>query len=457
MKLFKTLVIGALLLASVSAANAATTYFRFTGSTAYRTPASVAVCNVLTQNSNTFIWAYTGTGGGTGANAQIWSGTINGIGPVIIKATWTGSEAGIQTVSQAGTGLAILFLHDNNLDNVNNTGNPATAGTSSGGGGQNGAPDPTATGAAIATTSPDHGGLDSNSYTNFESVIPDACMSDTFQGTSAFQGTFKAKTYAGLTEDTNSPIGVVPFTWCATPGSTITNMTDQTAVTQYTSPGTLPLSFYTGNASDSSTTVYATGRNPDSGTRATAFIDTGIGVLSTVVQYEPIGTAGLITGTAAGQTISSVAVWPKDTVNGVAYALGLSGYNSGGKEAGGLSSTPSAGTQLIGYLGVPDAINAIIAGATQVSYNGSGLNLHIVGSASAPDYTPIYNGQYTFWGYEHMLYRGSTLTSPTGASQVTIADTIALAEKSTAIVPLSSMTVGRFGYDGGNITNGASY
>ena len=83
--------------------------------------------------------------------------------------------------------------------------------------------------------------------------------------------------------NTSSPVlavqnvGVVTFKFVKNiraPAS-LTNMTPLLAQALWAN-GKLPLSMWSGNPSDSNTFVYATGRDPDSGTRKTTFLETGI-------------------------------------------------------------------------------------------------------------------------------------------------------------------------------------
>ena len=204
------------------------------------------------------------------------------------------------------------------------------------------------------------------------------------------------------------------------------------------SGGGLQLSVFTGNNADSSFWVYPTGRNPDSGTRLVTFAETGIGATKAVTQYQPTG------GASAGSTVTAIALWPVDSVNGISVVKANSGFSSGGslaKVLGSYTNTMTApkgtGGILIASLSTGDAATALTSPGVgkELTYNGVAYSLGAV-----------QEGSYTFWGYEHMYY-------PTGYTNSTIVDTIAAQLYSTdaAVLP-ASMNVSRSS-DGGNVTH----
>ena len=158
-----------------------------------------------------------------------------------------------------------------------------------------------------------------------ETAVPHVAMSDNFQGSTLFNRTFLGVTYNTMTD---TPIGVVTFKWVASNGFPGTNITD-TQAQQLWGAGFAPLALFTGNATGNGTVrngdqlkvVYATGRDPDSGTRLSAFADAGIGALATVVQYK---------ATVAGDTVTGLVKYPIQIINGVSTgSLGNSGESSG--------------------------------------------------------------------------------------------------------------------------------
>jgi hypothetical protein len=205
------------------------------------------------------------------------------------------------------------------------------------------------------------------------------------------------------------------------------------------------LAMFTGNNADETFSVYASGRDPDSGTRLTTMAETGLGAQATVKQYQPQDVNNIIITTSGG-TIDHFAAWPAETVNGIPISIFNGGYPSGGQLAAAMGNNTPANTTVITYLGTNDANGtAIPAGAVELSYCGQFL-----GGTTGTDYnlvTALTEGKYTFWGYEHLYYR-----SGTGGVVQTTADTVANQLLTTdAVVRLSSMHVSRTS-DGGKIT-----
>jgi hypothetical protein len=286
-------------------------------------------------------------------------------------------------------------------------------------------------------------------------------MSDVFQATTPFNTNqlLDGGTAAG-------PVGVVPFVWAAANGtpSGVTNVTPQLA--QYLfSAGAVPLSQFTGAHSDENDQIVATGRDPDSGTRLTAFAETGVGVTNTVRQFV---------ATTSGTTAASYALYAQETVNGITVVAGNGGEASGGTLAGNLRFTGSHGHAkvnnsnltngyLLSYLGTNDAVSAAFpttatngtGPAIQLKYNGVNLPLPTtvdsngVAALDAVNSIPlIAEGQYTFWGYEHLFYTGSF-----AGDGKTVADSIAdQIANTTAIITIPVMQVQRGG-DGLNVTS----
>ncbi len=352
MKMLTKLLMAGLVLASVNLASAVT--IKITGSTAYRGPTHSAILKLLDSTSNgttvsvasgaSFAYSGSASAGLGKANVAIFKGTFGG-NPVIIKCAWSGSVGGVQTV--AGS-LNVNFP----LDGV----------VTSAGAGTSDITDTTANGAASADLS-----------------VPDIAMSDTYQSSTVFNNTFgsPAHAYANL-ED--KKVGIVPFKWVASaaaPGGQLgLNMTPQLAQSTFVGLGSVPLALYTGANSDHATIVYATGRDADSGTRLTAFAETGIGVNTPVNQYD----------------ISTGAPYVAKPINGVSYAAGNGGESSGGNLATKLIAATS--TVYVTYFSTGDAATAITGGAKEMTYNG------VTYSDAA-----VKEGKYTFWSYEHLMYR----------------------------------------------------
>jgi hypothetical protein len=416
MKTLRFTLIGAAALAFAGVTLAAPTDIILTGSTAYRANVYRSIQAVLTSTYGGagYTVAFSGsTNNQAGLEGSQFAVFNSADGTVRIKTSWTGSEAGVQAVSRNDIFTVAVY------------------------------PDSQATG-TLGTTSP----FGLAAPTNLEPAVID--MADTSQAASAFNGSYKGKNYPALTDDTNSPVGIVPFKFIASPGAAaagLTNITSQLFRSLLTNGGTVPLSLFTGVPADASTTVFVTGRNPDSGTRVTAYTETGFGIVNLPTQYQPQNSANAEIDTAGG-TIDHFALWPRSTVNTIVFPTGQGGYNSGGNLSKGVNNTPPANTLLVSYAGTNDCDPQITAGETELSFNGQKL-----GGVSA-DYNSnheLTQGQYSFWGYEHLYYNSSAT-----AAVISFADAVGLDLKNNnAVVFRSSMSVGRSGFvDGATIVPG---
>jgi len=402
----------------------ADTYFYITGSSAYAPATFSAITNLYSNSITAYAYDKSTL---AGSKIAVFKGTFPGItGTTIIKTKFNGSELGIQSVKKSNSITG--FLAD-------------SAATSASG---------------STATSPT------------ESLIPHACMSDTFDGTSRFANgatvlvngvstTYGTISTPTITGSSNGIVGIIPFKFIATSDSDtkgVTNLTSRQALDLW-SAGKIPLSEWTGVSTDTNKFVYATGRDIDSGTRLTCMSAIGLAANASVIQNFPrvgaSGTGYLATanvGTTGNTVITTLPV----TVNGVSQTAGNSGYTSGGDMAKALAnpSTAFGGTTgvaaIIGYNGVLDAdpqmINAT-APLKEIAFNGVTL-----GSANG-DYTTntkLTYGQWPVWSYEHM-YVGNA----TSGDQLTIANTIAQKLYDTlSPVKVSDMKVSRSG-DGGTI------
>jgi hypothetical protein len=410
MKLSKYIIAGVFAL-TIASSTFAQTKIYITGSTAFR---GVTVNGITAILSGTVSIAYDGLTPGVtsqaNANAVTWTGGTIGGQAVTIKSSWSGSAGGVQTVAGAPN-FNVRFLPDgavgSNNQDPRQPGNPA------------------------------------------ELAVPDTCMTDVFQGATPFHGTFQGVTYANLTDNT---VGVVTFVFAASNGfpigsgtgtSSSYSMTRQLADALYPN-GLIPLSMITGLTADHNTGVIATGRDFDSGTRLTTMSETQVGVTTLLAQWKPTVSSGHIT---------ALALYPRTTINGVDTQVpGNGGESSGSTLRGYLTNVvdPAAaqnvdptltGGFLMTYLGVSD-YNNVSATAVKMKYAGNDFSQ-----------LAVEEGQYTFWGYEHLDYK-STLSG----IQLTFAQNLKShiqGETSGTLNPnvaLGDMQVQRFG-DGGIITS----
>ena len=202
--------------------------------------------------------------------------------------------------------------------------------------------------------------------TNTVSSLADFAFSDVFQSSSPYR----------TPTLTDSRVGVVVFAYVKslTTSATVSNVTIQQMKT-FLPNGILPVSYFTGNTADSGDLIYLVGRDTGSGTRKTAEKDAGFNGTATL--WKPDGTC----------------TWNIDAA----------GFSSGSGIVGVLNG---ACGPAIGYLGLPDAAN-VNGGNNILTYDGV---MPFNGSISAPDFSPVREGKYSFWGYEH-LFNLSTLSA----------------------------------------------
>ncbi len=370
---------------------------RITGSTAFRSQTHsgiIAAYGGSQASGGITSYAYVGTSA-SGASQAIYYGTISGK-LVIIKTSWSGSEAGVRTVAANSSSASANFLADTILDNTGSGVAALQTGTAS---------------VTAGTTA----------------EIPDVAMADNYQSSSAFFGSYGGVTYPTLTEVTltpsGDPVGIVAFQFVTSAASPITDITTDLAKSLF-STGALPLSFFTGD-STSTGYVFATGRDPDSGTRLDTLAVIGLGAQSAVKQYQPSTSATGGQVAAAGGSIAFNIPAPAGTVNGISVALYNNGYNSGGNLGKALANAttamvtkdfPTTGTDTtggyyVGYMSTGDASTAagLSPAAIRLTFNGVPYTV-----------ANVLTGKYPFWSYEHMYIRSSM--SVTGQA---VAQTIA--------------------------------
>jgi hypothetical protein len=433
----KILIAGAAALLCTTSANA-DTVIHFTGSTAFRASA-VAAIETLMGGAGNFKAAFQNTSGAntSASNQCVIQGTIAGLpagaNPVTIKCSWSGSTGGIKTVVQnldVTTWMSISNLPVGN--------------------------------SSVGVAAPVYT-LDTTQFPG-ETLKADVTMEDSAQASTGF-------TTITLTE---TRVGVLAFEWVAGNGSpaALDNMTPLLA--QAVISGGAPLSQFTGNVADTGVPVYVLGRNFDSGTRLSCLAETGVGVFGGVqhIQAEITGTAG-----AAGSSIGKLKLWPAETVLGQAFAIGQSGFNSGGTLADNLATPGAAAADtttgippaqqvlfgaghLVGYLGRSDASRACRTSAIptntahRLKWNGFQLwNGPIAANGTPASYNDnlITEGLYQLWEYQNLAYR-----STYAGNGKLVADAIAAQITSTTATlsgtKLSDMNVSK-AVEGGIITH----
>ncbi len=384
MKPYFTILAGSITLALCGSAFAANVDVVITGSTAFRAQTNLSISKILTSPTA----VYKGTDLGSSSFAII-RGTI-GADTVTFKTSWSGAVGGTKSVSQSATVLTIADAEFTAASAVTASGTTLTGGTS------------------IAAT-------------GTVALVAEVAMTDNYQASTAFASPVM----------TDTVVGVIGFKFVASNGAPagLNNITQQLAQALW-STGQIPLAVFTNNPADQTISVFATGRDPDSGTRLTTFAESGIGVFSTVLQYKP---------TTSGSTVTGHAPYPAGTTTtGIPVGVGQSGETSGNTLRDNLKKTTLAGINgyYISYMGTNDADNAIAGGAKELTYGGTTYSL-----------AAVQNGQYTFWCYEHLMYLPSL-----AAAKKSVADALATQIRTVdSPILLSTMTVSRAG-DGALIT-----
>lgn len=339
------------------AANASAVTIDIVGSTAGRAAVYTRITELIQPG-------YTSAASGSslsGSNQAIIHGVF-GSTPVIIRLNFTGSAAG---VNQVANQLQVPFFAE-------------TVGTSG-----------NTTGVAFS------GG-------NLANSAPELGYSDVFQSTTTF-------TTPRL--NTEDEVAVIPFQFFKSRNGAagLTNVTSQQVRNLYGALGDSPLSLFTGLAADSGVMVYATGRDASSGTRITAFAETGTSQTA-VSQYQPVVASGAVSSLGP---------------------VSDSGFGSGSSVAAVLNATYSGGI-IIGYLGASDFPNPVSASTAQpLTFNG------VTYSAEA-----VYEGSYSFWGYLHQFRQNLTGTELSFYNALRDALTT---NPGSGVLPLGNMKVARDG------------
>lgn len=327
MKTIKSIAIAASVLGA-AATTQAQTVIDITGSTAGRSAVHQAILSVLSNET----YVFNGSSF-NGASKVLVKGDISGT-PVIIRTSWSGSAAGIRDVAQnnsavwfANTAINTVLLNGSNVNLANNTAN----------------------------------------------TVQDVAEI-------AFSDVFQSSTIYGSPALVDDKAGIIPFKFYASADKPagLTNITALQARFLWGN-SYIPLAMFTGNASDQGTFIYATGRDPESGTRITAMAEIGYGVFNNVQQMQP---------TISGGAVTAVTLWPAGT-----YVEGNGGYPSGSNVKTAIEANAFVnGYGLISYLGSSDWTNV----GKELTYNGN--------SFSAEN---VKEGRYTFWGYLHQMRHSS--------------------------------------------------
>ncbi|MEO6738781.1 MAG: hypothetical protein ABIP20_00920 [Chthoniobacteraceae bacterium] len=468
---------------------------RITGSTAFRTATNAAISNVFAASGNTLTnFGYAG-GTQSSADKSVWRGTISGVaGTVIVKTSFQGSVGGVQTLDQDKT------RSDWGQDTWSGSGQSGTDGTTI-------TADValsdsfqastiynattltdkvigvigfvwTKGGAAQGTGSTPPAG----SWTNMTSLNARAFLGgrtslQLFTGNTLDAGKFTLA--QGRDEDSGTRLEAFAVSGYGILTKPVQYESNYTASSSAVSRVFVSNAGGTGYTSAPTVTFSASG---GSGAAATVVISGGAvkGFTLTsggsgytanpTVTFNNAGTGG---SGASARTIRGPYIAPHSpqTVLGDFQAIGTSGYASGGTLAGQVNNVASLTTPVYTALGNSDAGNYPLGSAYPVTYVSKGDNNTVNSGKNALSYDGVFyigdgtglnntehpeviqNGTYSFWSFEHLMYRSTASTDTK-----TVADLIATEAKtntaSASGISLSTMTVSR-ATDAAAITIGA--
>jgi hypothetical protein len=347
------------------------------GSTAFRTAVTTSIRNLPWVGGTVY---FGGSTTAVSAGQGIYLGQLTGTSKLwtVIKVSWSGSEGGVHAVAGSPAGFADPTNPFINDTFVTTAGALDTVGV-------------VITGAANIN----------------EVAAGDIALSDSFQAASQY------KPSAGYLSLADTQIGIVPFVWVGAFGNdaVINNLTHQQIKNALLGRGLENQWTGTFNGTTDAFQVVVVGRNEDSGTRVSAFQESTFGAASSPTQYYPAGTAGAFTGlNPAPASLSLVGV------------IGHGGAASGGTLVGILDDASlTAFANVISYLGLSDAKTGLTAANPITVLPWEGVQYFAGLVAGVPTYNDalVFNGKYTFWGYEHLMTR-----SPAVADTAVVASAI---------------------------------
>ena len=307
MKLSKFIAAGLLAAGLATASSNAQVKIYISGAPAFRQIGTTAIINVLQANGGTVTTAYTGGNIITASQVNWYGGNIGGT-PVTIKINYNGSASGIQAVAAQ---QQVAYLADS------------------------------ASGANVSAS------------LLTDNEVPDITLADEWQSSTPWVGTNGAadqlnggngtngdgsSTFASLVDDI---VGVLPYKFVASPGAPFTNITPNLAYQLYTS-GSVPLSQFTGNPSDSTHFVFPLGRDIGSGARTITLSETGVGTTTSIHQWTPTVSLG------AGKGVVGIAVYTTGS-NYTAPTITFSGGGGSGVAATVLTGSAANAGKIVGY------------------------------------------------------------------------------------------------------------
>lgn len=182
--------------------------------------------------------------------------------------------------------------------------------------------------------------------------------------------------------------------------------------------GSVPASFLTGN-SNNTQTVYFINRDPTAGQRVTVFLNSGFTGEPISYRLDPEGSGNYVVDVGQAPTFI-----PGRNPNQIAQALST-------------SAQPA-----ISYLISADSYNLLNAGQNVIAYDGFKSFAGTFNNVSN-DYSPIINGQYSLWVYEHLLNRTTASQNVRSFLDALVAAIEHELETSFSTIPSSRLRVER--------------
>ena len=386
----KNILSGSIALVALATTAKADVEVRITGATAFRTAAINALKAQFDIGNNGVSYSYAhnkAAGSVNAADRVTFKGKFPGVaGTTTVRVSHNGSVEGLRAIAAPGPANDPLFITDAAL--------PAAS----------------PTGAEAANIS-----------------------GSTVQQVAKFAYSDVRQSSSPVSSPTLSPaqpkVGVTLFTMLANEGAPagLTNVTFQQFKALF-AQGSLPLSVFTGDAGDSGTFVYATGRNDGSGTRTAYMAESQLGITTlvsqfvattsasndiTVIQKVPAGGATI---NGAFDSTSASTLWGQDLDGNGGYfsgsvlrtEMGRQTDNTQVLDADGSELAPAGQIHLITWITAADAVPARVAGGKILGWNGSTLDSLNTGTVvNATDLAKITEGQYSAWTFQNLYYNGS--------------------------------------------------
>ena len=324
----------------------------------------------------------------SGSNWFTYSGTLtdttggsiplSAAGPVTVFCSWSGSVEGVQTLLYSTNGATYQNVDSASYFDKNFTRNGADIAMSD-----------------IAQSTCYQGTLGGVNYTTAKTGIT----------------LVEARLAADIARHAASGIAVQPFVMVVDGNAQSITSLSQFQFIDLFHNGQYPLSYFTGNASDAGTPVYAVGRYNLSGTRGSTVSDYGYSLLQNLHQYALSADGSTTPGLASSDTA------PPPPTGNQWLSIANNGYFTGGNVGFAMHDASVNGAPAaIAYVGWADSSKMT---GTATNFEGPisfGGQVPWVGgtfpNTGYYDTNAVINGSYIMWNYERM-YEGQNVANGT--------------------------------------------